>query len=39
MRKLPASMFLAILQHYVVESNDSLLAKLPVPFRVNCVLY
>ncbi len=27
------------MQHYVVESNDSLLARLPVPFRVNCVLY
>ena len=27
------------MQHYVVESNDSLLSKLPVPFRVNCVLY
>ena len=27
------------LQHYVVESNDDLLARLPVPFRVNCVLY
>ena len=26
-------------QKYVVESNDELLAKLPVPFRVNCVLY
>ncbi len=26
-------------QHYVVESNDDLLARLPVPFRVNCVLY
>ena len=24
---------------YVVESNDDLLARLPVPFRVNCVLY
>lgn len=24
---------------YVQESNDDLLAKLPVPFRVNCVLY
>jgi len=23
----------------VVESNDGLLARLPVPFRVNCVLY
>ena len=23
------------LQHYVVESNDSLLARLPVPFRVK----
>ena len=27
------------MQHYVEESNDSLLAALPVPFRVNCVLY
>lgn len=27
------------LQHYVVESNDSLLAGLEVPVRVNCVLY
>ena len=27
------------MQHYVVESNDSLLARLPVPFRVNCILY
>ena len=27
------------MQHYVVESNDDLLARLPVPFRVNCVLY
>ena len=27
------------MQHYVVESNDDLLAKLPVPFRINCVLY
>ena len=27
------------MQHYVVESNDSLLARLPVRFRVNCVLY
>ena len=27
------------MQRYVVESNDSLLARLPVPFRVNCVLY
>ena len=27
------------MQHYVVESNDELLAKLPVPFRINCVLY
>ena len=27
------------MQHYVVESNDNLLARLPVPFRVNCVLY
>ena len=27
------------LQHYVVESNDQLLARLPVPFRINCVLY
>lgn len=27
------------MQKYVVESNDALLARLPVPFRVNCVLY
>ncbi|MEG1657619.1 MAG: 4Fe-4S cluster-binding domain-containing protein [Oscillibacter sp.] len=27
------------MQKYVVESNDGLLAQLPVPFRVNCVLY
>ena len=27
------------MQKYVVESNDDLLARLPVPFRVNCVLY
>ena len=27
------------MQKYVVESNDGLLARLPVPFRVNCVLY
>lgn len=27
------------MQKYVVESNDVLLAHLPVPFRVNCVLY
>ena len=27
------------MQHYVVESNDSLLSRLPVRFRVNCVLY
>lgn len=27
------------MQHFVAESNDGLLAKLPVPFRVNCVLY
>jgi len=27
------------LQHYVVESNDSLLERLPVPFRINCVLF
>lgn len=27
------------LQHYVVESNDSLLTRLEVPLRVNCVLY
>ena len=27
------------MQHYVVESNDSLLSRLPVPFRINCVLY
>ena len=27
------------MQKYVVESNDGLLSRLPVPFRVNCVLY
>ena len=27
------------MQRYVIESNDSLLARLPVPFRINCVLY
>ena len=27
------------MQHYVVESNDTLLSRLPVPFRINCVLY
>ena len=27
------------MQHYVQESNDSLLSKLAVPFRINCVLY
>lgn len=27
------------MQKYVVESNDSLLARLAVPFRINCVLY
>lgn len=27
------------LQHYVVESNDALLAQLGVPVRINCVLY
>jgi organic radical activating enzyme len=27
------------MQHYVQESNDGLLAKLAVPFRINCVLY
>jgi hypothetical protein len=27
------------MQRYVVESNDSLLARLAVPFRINCVLY
>jgi len=27
------------MQKYVVESNDSLLARLGVPFRINCVLY
>lgn len=27
------------MQRYVAESNDELLAKLPVPFRINCVLY
>jgi len=27
------------MQRYVEESNDALLARLPVPFRINCVLY
>ncbi|WP_222433680.1 4Fe-4S cluster-binding domain-containing protein [Megasphaera hominis] len=27
------------MQHYVVESNDDLLGRLAVPFRINCVLY
>jgi organic radical activating enzyme len=27
------------MQHFVQESNDGLLAKLPVRFRINCVLY
>lgn len=27
------------MQKYVVESNDDLLARLPIPFRINCVLY
>lgn len=27
------------MQHYVVESNDGLLKRLAVPFRINCVLY
>ena len=27
------------MQKFVVESNDDLLSRLPVPFRVNCVLY
>lgn len=27
------------MQKYVVESNDDLLARLSVPFRINCVLY
>ena len=27
------------MQHYVQESNDGLLGKLAVPFRINCVLY
>lgn len=27
------------MQHYVQESNDELLKKLPVRFRINCVLY
>ncbi len=27
------------MQHYVEESNDGLLARLPVRFRINCVLY
>lgn len=27
------------MQHFVMESNDSLLARLAVPFRINCVLF
>lgn len=27
------------MQHYVQESNDGLLSRLAVPFRINCVLY
>jgi len=27
------------MQRFVVESNDELLTKLPVPFRINCVLF
>ncbi|WP_312939993.1 4Fe-4S cluster-binding domain-containing protein [Oscillibacter sp.] len=27
------------MQRYVVESNDQLLPRLAVPFRINCVLY
>ena len=27
------------MQHYVVESNDELLSRIAVPFRINCVLY
>lgn len=27
------------MQKYVVESNDALLSRLEVPFRINCVLY
>ena len=27
------------MQQYVVESNDQLLTRLAVPFRINCVLY
>lgn len=27
------------MQHFVVESNDSLLYRLAVPFRINCVLF
>ena len=27
------------MQHYVEESNDQMLARLPVRFRINCVLY
>ncbi|WP_312614610.1 hypothetical protein [Oscillibacter sp.] len=27
------------MQKYVVESNDALLSRLAVPFRINCVLY
>ena len=26
-------------QKYVMESNDSMLRRLPVPFRINCVLF
>jgi hypothetical protein len=27
------------MQHYVIESNDTLLTRLAVPFRINCVLF
>ena len=39
MRKIACINVSRHLQHYVVESNDSLLPRLPVPFRINCVLY
>lgn len=39
MRKITCINVSRHIQKYVVESNDSFLAKLPVKFRVNCVLY
>lgn len=39
MRKISCINVSRHMQKYVVESNDSFLAKLPVKFRVNCVLY